>query len=322
MFIDDSTKFIDLFAGIGGFHIAMSSTGAQCVFASDIDKYAAQTYEHNFSINPLNDITKTDAKGISDFDVLCGGFPCQSWSISGNQRGFEDARGTLFYDILRISDQHHPKLLFLENVYNLERHHNGETFKHMQECIRQLGYKVFHSVLCSSDYGVPQARRRIYIVCFRDDVQLENDTFEFPQPTYDDVVLEDVLQSPDDTKEFVIDRSDIKFSMSRDEIDNLPHSLRPIRIGIVGIGCQGYRIYSTHGPAITLSAYGGVGSKTGLYIVDDVVRKLSPRECLNVQGFPDWYEFPDSVSNQQRWKQTGNSVSVPVLQKIVEAINE
>lgn len=111
--------------------------------------------------------------------------------------------------------------------------------------------------------------------------------------------------------------------MPLDEIVKLPHSLRPIRIGIIGIGCQSYRIYSPHDPAITLSAYGGgIGSKTGLYLVDDVVRKLSPREFLNVQGFPDWYEFPDSVSNQQRWKQSGNSVSVPVLQKIIEAINE
>lgn len=111
--------------------------------------------------------------------------------------------------------------------------------------------------------------------------------------------------------------------MPLDEIVKLPHSLRTIRIGIVGIGCQGYRIYSTRGPAITLSAYGGgTGNKTGLYLVDDVIRKLSPRECLNVHGFPDWYKFPDGVSNQQRWKQTGNSVSVSVLQKIVEAINE
>lgn len=103
----------------------------------------------------------------------------------------------------------------------------------------------------------------------------------------------------------------------------LPHSLRPIRIGIVGIGCQGYRIYSTHVPAITLSAYGGgICSKMGLYLVGDVIRKLLHRECLNVQGFPDWYEFHDGVSDHQRWKQTGNSVSVPVLQKIVEAINE
>lgn len=323
LFIDKDTKFIDLFAGIGGFHIAVGSTGAQCVFSSDIDKYASMTYEHNFHVNPLNDITVTEASDIPDFDVLCGGFPCQSWSISGKQLGFEDARGTLFYDILRIANYHHPKLMFLENVYNLERHDNGKTFIYMRECLNKAGYAVYHKVLCSSDYGVPQARRRIYIICVRDDIKLKDgDTFKFPEPTYADIVLNDVLSPADEVRQFIINRKDIKFDMSMDEIKSIERTLAPVRIGSVGNGGQGNRIYSPNGHAITLSAYGGgAGSKTGLYLVDDVVRKLSPNECLRVQGFPSWYEFPETVSNQQRWKQTGNSVSVPVLEKIVDAIN-
>lgn len=327
LFIDENTTFIDLFAGIGGFRCALEQLGAKCVWSSEIDKYACMTYEHNFHDDPSNDITKTDATDIPHMDIICGGFPCQAFSISGKQRGFEDARGTLFYDVLRIAEHHKPKMLFLENVANLKQHDGGNTFRVMRACLDKAGYEVFDRILVSADYRVPQLRKRIYIVCIRKDIAAEHGIsqehpFEFPEPMKDFVVLDDILDRDEATTEtYRIDRPDTYMELSDKQMEKLTRQPKPIRIGHVNKGCQGERIYSTKGTAITLSAYGGgAGAKTGLYLVDGVVRKLSPAECLRVQGFPDWYEFP-AISDSQRWKQTGNSVSVPVLHAIMDAAN-
>ena len=174
LFIDENTTFIDLFAGIGGFRCALEQLGAKCVWSSEIDKYACMTYEHNFHDDPSNDITKTDAADIPHMDIICGGFPCQAFSISGKQRGFEDARGTLFYDVLRIAEHHKPKMLFLENVANLKQHDGGNTFRVMRACLDKAGYEVFDRILASADYRVPQLRKRIYIVCIRKDIAAEH----------------------------------------------------------------------------------------------------------------------------------------------------
>lgn len=180
-------KYIDLFAGIGGFHQALSNYGATCVFASEWDKYAAETYSANYNINPNGDITKFHESAIPEHDILCGGFPCQAFSISGKQKGFEDVRGTLFFDIARIVKHHQPKLLFLENVRNFERHDGGNTLKVVLKTLDDLGYNVFYDVLNASDFELPQNRERIYLVCFRKDLAINR--FEFPKPTLKKVAL-------------------------------------------------------------------------------------------------------------------------------------
>lgn len=315
-------RYIDLFAGIGGFHQALSSFGATCVFASEWDKYAAATYYANYDIFPKGDITKIDESRIPRHDILCAGFPCQAFSISGKQKGFEDARGTLFFDIARIVKHHQPRLLFLENVRNFERHDGGNTLKVVLKTLNELGYNVNYQVLNASDYNLPQNRERIYFVCFRKDLQIKN--FEFPKPSIKKVALIDFLEPhPNDAK--IIDRPDIKITKNFSPIKNIFGELdlpnRPIQIGIVNKGGQGERIYDPYGHAITLSAHGGgIGSKTGLYKIGDVIRKLTPRECARIQGFPDAFKIVSSPS--QAYKQFGNSVAVNVLKAILKKISE
>lgn len=158
--------FIDLFSGIGGFRIALESFGSKCVFSSEWDKYSQSVYKKNFNELPFGDITEINEKDIPKHDVLCGGFPCQAFSISGKQLGFQDTRGTLFFDIARIAGYHKPKLLILENVKNFARHNNGETLLTVSEVLNRLGYDIYNSVLNASHFRVPQKRERIYIVGF------------------------------------------------------------------------------------------------------------------------------------------------------------
>ena len=312
-------SFIDLFAGIGGFHYALSSYGAECLYASEWDKPAQETYFANHGIMPSGDITKIAAEEIPPHDILCGGFPCQAFSISGKRLGFEDTRGTLFFDIARIVKHHRPKVVFMENVKNLALHDAGRTFKVIVGTMEELGYTMFSKVLNSGQFGVPQHRERIYMVCFRKDV-IGDKVFEFPNFTMASS-LKDVLEpNPADAK--VIDRPDIQMYRTVQEqttTSRCPN--KPLQIGIVNKGGQGERIYDPIGHAITLSAYGGgAGAKTGLYLIGGVVRKLSPRECARLQGFPD--DFIIHPNLQQAYKQFGNSVTINVLQYIVEEITK
>ena len=310
-------KYIDLFAGIGGFHYALSSFGAECVFASEWDTFAAETYFQNFKIKPFGDITKIFAEEIPTHDILCGGFPCQAFSISGKQKGFEDIRGTLFFDIARIVEFHKPKVLFLENVKNLSQHDSGKTLKVINKTLKDLNYSVFHKVLNASNFGLPQNRERIYIVAFRNDIK--SNKFNFPKPPNSEVCLLDIIENnPINAK--VIERNDIEIYKEYIPQKNIFNEMtllnKPIQIGKVNKGGQGERIYHPLGHAITLSAYGGgVGSKTGLYLIDGKIRKLSPRECARIQGFPD--SFILNNSDSQSYKQFGNSVAINVLQNIL-----
>lgn len=172
MKIGDNFKFIDLFCGIGGFHQALSQLGGTCVFASDIDKECQKTYFHNYGILPVGDITKVDETTIPEFDVLCGGFPCQSFSKAGNRLGIEDARGTLFFDILRIAKHHKPKFMILENVRNLASHDSGRTWKIIHENLVEIGYSVSEEPIIFSPHfiGIPQHRERVFILCKRNDL--------------------------------------------------------------------------------------------------------------------------------------------------------
>jgi DNA (cytosine-5)-methyltransferase 1 len=317
----DGYKYIDLFAGIGGFHLAMSKFKAECVFASEIDSFAAKIYEDNFDLKPFGDITKIKEEDIPKHDILCGGFPCQAFSISGKQKGFEDTRGTLFFDIARIIKHHKPNIVFLENVKNLEKHNKGETLNVIKKILVDLGYDVNYKVLNASDYGLPQNRERIYFVCFRKDLSINN--FSFPKPLKEYISLNDIIEKNANLKPCT--RIDIKinkkYEPNRNIFGEIEYPNKPIQIGIVNKGGQGERIYSTFGHACTLSAYGGgAGAKTGLYLINDIVRKLSPRECARVQGFPD--EFKIDQNNNQAYKQFGNSVAVNVLIEIIKQIIE
>ena len=316
-YVDSLTDytFVDLFCGIGGFRLALTSFGAKCVYSIDNDKYASKVYQNNYGEDPFNDITKIDEKRIPNHDILCAGFPCQSFSISGKQKGFDDTRGTLFFEIIRLIKFHNPKIIILENVSHLKRHDNGRTFKIIKTSLINQGYAVYYKVLNSSKYGIPQSRKRIYMVCFRNDLDYVD--FEFPKELSLMTSLDDLLLDNEYCEDFFIS---IEPTFNQDLVNNLPYNnQKPIRVGIVNKGGQGDRIYSSYGHSITLSASsGGTGSKTGLYLVGNKVRKLHPRETARLMGFPDTFKYDQSVT--QAHKQFGNSVVIDVLQYIVMEI--
>lgn len=460
-------KFIDLFAGIGGFRLALESLGAECVYSNEWEKYACETYKANFGEVPDGDITKVNAKDIPDHDILCAGFPCfpagaqvltdqgfkaiekicvgdmvlthkgryrkvvrvgvkehastivlrgigncaiectpnhpflssstaqfgeyeevldeeeerwtaaedmvgkkwlsmftddghrddesigkwlpclskengrddvtvynmeveedhsytvdglavhncQAFSVSGLQRGFADTRGTLFFDVARIIREKKPAIVFMENVKNFAAHDGGRTILVIQKTMEQLGYSFDFKVLNAADFGAPTARERCYMVCFRNDLEVEG--FKFPVRA--DVAkkyVKDILEPESETtKAMYVKRPDMVFT-KKDIRTPVSH---PVQIGYVAKGRQGERIYSIKGTAITLSAHGGgCFAKTGGYLIKSKkVRKLTPRECARVMGFPE--SFTPHARVSQAHQQFGNSVVVDVLQYVAKA---
>lgn len=312
--IEDKTlsgmTFIDLFAGLGGFRLAMESLGAECVYSNEWDEAVKKVYADNFDEVPEGDITQVDENTIPDHDILCAGFPCQAFSISGKQRGFEDSRGTLFFDVARIVKVKRPKIVFMENVKNFATHDEGRTLAVVKSTMEELGYVFNAKVLNSVDYGIPQKRERIYMVCFRNDINVTD--FKYPKPFPLQKHVEDFLLKDEQmVKDLYVERQDMYYTNTEDN----NYSNKSIRLGTVNKGGQGERIYSTKGIAITLSAYGGgVFAKTGGYYINGKARKLHPRECARIMGFPDSYKI--ATSNNQAYKQFGNSVVIDVLQLI------
>ena len=278
--------FIDLFAGIGGFHLAFHNLGAKCVFVSEWDKAARETYQKNFEkIQPdlfvpetidqtfAGDITKVLPKSIPDFDIITGGFPCQPFSQAGLKKGFNEARGTLFFDIANIIKEKQPSAFFLENVRGLLTHDGGRTFATIRRILTEdLGYSFYYKVIKASDYGVPQHRPRLFMVGFKD----KSIKFEFPEPVKLAMTMDDVFEGK-------VNKA-IGYTL---------------RVGGRGSGIGDRRNWDT-------------------YIVDGEVRRLSPKEGLRMQGFPDDFEFP--VSETQAMKQLGNSVAVPAIQATANEI--
>lgn len=308
--------FIDLFAGLGGFRLALESLGAKCVYSNEWDEPVRKVYEANFWDTPDNDITQVNEKEVPDHDILCAGFPCQAFSISGKQRGFEDSRGTLFFDVARIVKEKKPKVVFMENVKNFASHDNGNTLEVVKNTMEELGYVFYQKVLNAVDYGIPQKRERIYMVCFRNDLDVKN--FTYPKSFALKKHVEDFLLSDEKMVESLcVNRPDTYFN----GVEDNQYSNKSIRLGIVNKGGQGERIYSTKGIAITLSAYGGgIFAKTGGYLINGKTRKLHPRECARIMGYPDTYIMADS--SNQAYKQFGNSVVIDVLQLIAVQIGE
>ena len=308
-------KYIDLFAGIGGFRLALDSFGAKCVFTSEWNKYAQQVYEDNFGIKPLGDITKIKEFDIPKHDLLCGGFPCQAFSVSGKQKGFDDTRGTLFFDIARILKHHKPKFAILENVKNIITHNNGETLSIILKTLNDLKYDVFYELLRGSNYGVPQHRERVFFICFRKDLRVNS--FSLSKPNFNMRSINDILEENVNDKEIIINRDDIileKKNINKDLLGNFPS--KPLRIGTINKGGQGERIYSTNGTGITLSAYGGgPANKTGAYLVNGKIRKLTLRECARMMGFPENFKICNNKT--QAYTQFGNAVIVNVVQFII-----
>lgn len=341
-----SFTFIDLFAGIGGFRLAGNRAGGDCVFTSEWDKYARRAYFLNYGEIPFGDITQftkddSSLKKVPGHDVLCGGFPCQAFSISGKQAGFQDPRGTLFFEIYKIAKKHKPKVLFLENVKNFARHDNGKTFqtiKHFlevkmaEETNNRCSYRVSHAVLNASDFGASTKRERIYIVAVRRDLAKDEAKWakwyhlltnfardvgsKLPAKYLKDSLQDEDKIDPALLKKITLRRTDFRYS------DKCPKpETKPIRIGIMGKGGQGERIYSPDGHAITFSAYGGgAASKTGAYLIGDRVRKLTPTECANCMGFQGMNMDFNAVPLLQRYKQFGNSVVVNVVEAIFKEI--
>lgn len=316
--------FIDLFAGIGGFRIAMQNLGGKCVFSSEWDEKARQTYEANFGEVPFGDITKEETKKFvpQEFDILCAGFPCQAFSIAGRRGGFEDTRGTLFFDVAEIIKRHRPKAFFLENVKGLTNHDKGRTLTTILNTLREdLDYFVPEpEVVNAKHFGVPQNRERIFIVGFRKDLGVED--FEYPKPSGIQTAFIDIReQSPVPTK----------YYLSTQYIDTLrKHKQRHEDKG----NGFGYEIIADDGIANAI-VVGGMGRERNLVIDHRItdftpttnikgevnregIRKMTPREWARLQGFPE--SFKIVVADASAYKQFGNSVAVPAIQATAQQI--
>ncbi|MBT3817340.1 MAG: DNA cytosine methyltransferase [Candidatus Magasanikbacteria bacterium] len=296
--------FIDLFAGIGGIRIGFEKAGGESVFTSEWDKYSQKTYQANFEEIPYGDITKIKAEEIPNFDVLLAGFPCQPFSQAGLKKGFNDIRGNLFFDIVKIVKHHKPSVVFLENVRNLAGHDKGNTLKVILKTLEDLGYTVFHKILNAKDFGVPQNRARIYIICFKDKVD-----FVFPKEPKTKTRLGDILNK----------KVDDKYTIS----DKLwaGHQRRKREHKAKGNGF-GYSMFDEDSEyTSTISArYYKDGSEILIKQKNKNPRKLTPREASRLQGFPEDFIIP--VSDTQAYKQFGNSVSVPVIKALAKQIIE
>ena len=306
-FKNNTLKAIDLFAGIGGIRLGFTEAfgkNIEFVFSSEIDKYAQQTYYANFGEVPHGDITKISEKDIPPHDIILAGFPCQAFSVAGLRKGFEDTRGTLFFDVARIAAYHKPKLIFLANVKGFVNHDKGNTFRVVKQTLEDLGYKVFSKVLNAKDFGVPQNRERIYIVAFRDDID-----FEFPKAIEKDIKLGDILEKNVDEKYTISDRL------------WAGHQRRKIEHRLKGNGF-GYCLFNHSSKyTSTISArYYKDGSEILIEQENKNPRKLTPKEACRLQGFGD--NFKIIVSDTQSYKQFGNSVCVPVVSAISKKIEE
>lgn len=307
--------FIDLFAGIGGIRLAFEQVGGKCVYSSEWDKYCQQTYYANFGEKPDGDITKVDAKDIPEHDILVAGFPCQPFSIAGvskkvsmgRKTGFEDkTQGTLFFDVCRILKEKRPKAFMLENVKNLKSHDKGRTFKIIEESLAELKYKVFYDILDGQNY-VPQHRERIIIVGF--DMKRYGDDVNFNfdiTPTKPKQVMRDILEKEVDDKYTLSDKL-------WTYLQNYSAKHKAVGNGF------GYGIAPLDGISRTLSArYYKDGSEILIAQNRKNPRRLTPRECARLQGFPETFIIP--VSDTQAYKQFGNSVVVPLIADVAKLI--
>lgn len=313
---ENKFTFIDLFAGVGGFRIALQNVGGRCVYTSEWDPNAQITYFKNFGDKPLGDITSPEIKSFipNEFDILCAGFPCQAFSIAGYRKGFSDSRGTLFFDVEKIIERHKPKVVFLENVKNLVSHDKGNTFKVIQNILeKKLGYKLFYKVLNTLTHAnIPQNRERIFIIAFNPKKVKKYQDFKFP----------DELPLTKNIHDFIEHKKqDNNFYYSPDHPyykELLKNMTNPDTI------YQWRRVYVRENKSNvcpTLTANMGAGGHNVPLIIDKYgIRKLTPFECFAFQGYPmDRFVLPN-ISNSKLYMQAGNTVTTTLVQRIAEAI--
>ena len=309
--MSNAIKVASLFAGIGGICYGFKQAGAEIVWANEIDKDACKTYRHNFGNDYLveGDIKLVDPNTIPDIDILNGGFPCQAFSVAGYRKGFDDERGNLFFEITRLLEVKHPRAILLENVKNLEGHDHGNTFKVIKEQLELLGYHVHHKVLNTMEYGnVPQNRERIYIVGFLS--KEAYDRFTYPEEIPLTRTIHDVIDVAD-KKPLGLYYHNSKYYPELQKTMTRKDTVYQWR-----------RVYCRENKSNvcpTLTANMGTGGHNVPLILDDFgIRKLTPEECVGFQGFPEEFSFPEDICNASKYKQAGNSVSVPVIRRIAE----
>ncbi len=337
----DQLKSIDLFAGIGGIRLGFDlafGKNIKTVFVSEWDKYAQKTYSDYFSLNDIEgenkgiagDITKIEVDEVPEFDICLAGFPCQAFSLAGQKKGFNDdykglSRGTLFFDVARICEKYKPKVIFCENVKGLTSHDKGKTFEVIRGTLEQLGYQVFSKILNSKDFGVPQNRERIYIVAFNKDKFKDIDlNFEFPNPTEQNTTLEKIKEK---------NPVSVKYYLSERYLETLINHRKRHEAKGNGFGYE-IRKWDDIAGAIVC---GGMGRERNLVIDNRLtdftpvthikgevnkqfIRKMTPREWANLQGFP--LDFELNLADVHLYKQLGNSVTVPVIEEIAKKIKE
>lgn len=303
------------FAGVGGIDIAFKKHGFNTIYANEIDTLACKTFENNFDIKVDNrDINNIKADEIPDFDIMLGGFPCQAFSLAGYRQGFNDekGRGTLFFELEKIFKKKKPKIIFLENVKNLVGHDNGNTFRTILEKLENAGYYVKYQVLNAMEHGdIPQNRERIYIVAFRSKALYQK--FEFPKPIELKTKLSNLIDYHKKVDSRYYYTEDCSFY---DKLKNDMKSQETVY--------QWRRVYvreNKNNVCPTLTANMGTGGhNVPLILTDYGIRKLTPKECFNIQGFPSDYHLPANIANTHLYKQAGNSVVVPVIDRIAENI--
>lgn len=298
-----------LFAGVGGIDLGFQNAGFKIEWANEIDNKACETYSKNFKHQIIcDDIQNLKTENLSKIDILTGGFPCQAFSIAGYQKGFSDDRGSLVFELLRIVKDLEPRVLFLENVKNLKSHQKGKTLQHIINAIEKLGYNVKYQVMNTCEYSnIPQNRERVYIVCFKHEADYNN--FEFPAKANKRLSIQDILEKNvnesfyyNKTKYYELLKQEMKnkntcYQWRRQYVRENKNNLCP-----------------------TLTANMGTGGHNVPLVLDNDIRKLTPRECARLQGFPDSFILPSSLPNSALYKQIGNSVSVPVVEAIAKQI--
>ena len=304
-------RAIDLFAGIGGIRSGFKNifnSEIEFVFSSEIDKNAQKTYYLNYNEIPFGDITAIQESEIPPHDIILAGFPCQAFSVAGHRKGFEDTRGTLFFDVARIAKYHKPKIIFLENVKGFVGHDKGRTFEIVKKTLKDIGYNLFYQVLNTKDFDVPQNRERIYIVAFLDDI----DNFTFPEKLEPIQTIHNFLNEDVDEKYYYNGKP------LYDKIKNDITSTETIY--------QWRRHYvreNKNNVCPTLTANMGTGGHNVPIIKDKKgIRKLTPYECIAFQGFDKSFKFPKDLAQSHQYKQAGNSVTVKVIEEIAKRIKD
>lgn len=313
MRIHDRMKVCSLFCGIGGIDLAFAQARHEIVWANDNDKFACMTYRHNFPNAPLieADIRTVDKSSIPDCDIVAAGFPCQPFSICGKQKGFNDERGNLFFEVGKVIDAKQPKIVFLENVANLTEHDNGKTFNVIHKELAGRGYYIRYIIADACDYGIPQHRTRTYIVAFKDKTACDN--FRFPEK----VPLEKYINDIIDTSVKVDDR--YYYSPDNLKYDRLQKAITDDN-QLYRFSDWGIQL-SKDGIAFTLKANMGTYPNRVPIIKDNFgIRSITPAECLALQGFPTAFTFSDTVPEREQYKQAGNTVCIQIIKNILRDI--